>query len=259
MRSLDLFTGYGGITLALEPWCKPIAYVEIEEYAQRIIAERMADGSLPRAPILADVKNIQGKDGDCDIIAGGFPCQDISVAGDAAGLEGKRSGLFFEIARLTEEIQPSFVFLENVPAIRTRGLFYVAEEFSRLGYDCRWTNVSASAVGAPHQRNRWFMLAHSDRQRIRDKPGRSSGKKGQGKNEPVHYGSQKPMADFMRESWWKAEPRLGRVVDGTPFRVDRIKAIGNGVVPMQARLAFRKLLGQQFIKGGEKCGGTNDN
>jgi len=161
MRSLDLFTGYGGLTLALEPWCQPIAYVEIEEYAQKIIASRMADGSLPPAPILADVKNVQGRPGDCDIIVGGFPCQDISVAGNGKGLEGERSGLFFEVCRLVEEIHPSFVFLENVPAIRTRGLQEVIDSLTALRYDCRWTCVSAAEVGAPHLRKRWFLLAHT--------------------------------------------------------------------------------------------------
>ena len=230
LRSLDLFSGYGGLTLALEEWCKPVAYVEIEEYAQRIIAERMADGSLPRAPIFADVKNIEGKPDDCDIIVGGFPCQDISAAGNGAGLEGKRSGLFYEIIRLTKEIQPSFIFLENVPAIRSRGLYNVAEEFSAMGYDCRWTVVSADFVGAPHQRKRFFILAHAKCNKGRKQCRRSSRQ------------SRESKADNMDSAWWSAEPNVGRVDNGTPFRMDRIKALGNGVVPAQARLAFRLLM-----------------
>lgn len=161
MKALDLFTGYGGITMALKGYTEPIAYVEIEEYAQRIIAERMADGSIPRAPLFADVKNIQGSLGLCDIIYGGFPCQDISVAGNGKGLAGERSGLFFEVIRLTKEIRPSFVFLENVPAIRTKGLEQVIKAFTEVGYDCRWTCLSAASVGAPHKRERWFLLAYS--------------------------------------------------------------------------------------------------
>ncbi len=162
MRALSLFSGYGGIDLALKQYItQTIAYVEIEEYAQKIIAYRMAEGSLQRAPILADVKNIRGKPGICDIIYGGFPCQDISVAGNGKGLEGERSGLFYEIIRLTKEIRPSFVFLENVPAIRTRGLEQVIKEFTEMGYDCRWTMLSAASVGANHKRERWFLLAHA--------------------------------------------------------------------------------------------------
>ena len=263
LRSLDLFTGYGGITLALEDYCKPIAYVEIEEYAQRIIAERMADGSLPRAPILADVKNIEGKPDDCDIIIGGSPCQDISVAGNGKGLAGERSGLFYEITRLTKEIQPKFLFLENVPAIRTRGLQEVIKEFSEMGYDCRWTIVSAASVGAPHVRQRWFLLAKSRAAGLEgpmDRAERSGEKKPM---PPCSYeilanpkcnkgGAQsrrwsgkggKKAPDYLDSSWWVSEPNVDRVVDGIAFRVDRVKALGNGVVPLQAKKAFEYLMG----------------
>lgn len=162
MKYLSLFTGYGGLDLALQHIGDQIAYVEIEEYAQKIIAYRMADGSLKRAPILADVKNVRGAVGICDLIVGGFPCQDISVAGNRKGLEGERSGLFYEIIRLTKEIRPAFVLLENVEGIRTKGLREVVRAFTDLGYDIRWTRVSAKEVGANHRRNRWFGLAHSD-------------------------------------------------------------------------------------------------
>ena len=95
MRSLDLFTGIGGLTLALKEYCDPIAYVEKDEYAQKVIAYKMAQGLLPRAPLLAEVKNVQGSPGNCDIIVAGFPCQDTSVAGYQKGISGLRSGLFF--------------------------------------------------------------------------------------------------------------------------------------------------------------------
>lgn len=273
LRSLDLFSGYGGIALALREWCDPIAYVEIEEYAQRVIAERMADGSLPRAAILGDVKNIEGEVGDCDIITGGFPCQDISAAGLGKGLEGERSSLFFEIARLAEEIQPRFIFLENVPAIRTRGLFAIATTLSEMGYDLRWTSVSAEYVGAPHKRERWFLLAHSNREPIgiqsrrlsrsqrsdatiseldgekgivanserlrcelrREPEGRSQGEITE--STPTHKSCLIPDSRT-----WEVEPELGRVADGIAYRVDRIRALGNGVVPEQARVAFKRLM-----------------
>lgn len=267
MRSLDLFTGYGGLTLALHEWCEPIAYVEIEEYAQRIIAERMADGSLPRAPILADVQNVQGEVRCCDIIVGGFPCQDLSVAGNREGLGGKRSGLFFEIARLTKEIQPSFIFLENVPAIRTRGLWAVAKEFTSLGYDCRWTSVSAGYVGAPHKRERWFLLAHAKshngrtRQIAWDKLKNKTKSRDNGEEEPMAYAGSKRLegwqgpesawetlrqcGNFSAQDWFQGipKPAICRGANGRAFRVDRIKALGNGVVPEQARRAFRYLMG----------------
>lgn len=270
MRALDLFTGYGGITLALKDYVRPIAYVEIEEYAQKIIASRMADGSLPRAPILADVKNIEGKIGDCDIIYGGFPCQDISVAGNGKGLAGERSGLFFEIIRLTKEIRPTFVFLENVPAIRTRGLEQVIKEFTQIGYDCRWTCISAASVGAPHKRERWFLLANTNSSR--QVQNSSQSEKRNGYFEPTWSSenvanskrdksgeqcgwserkSREDSSNYMDSSWWSSEPDLGRVAHGTSFGVDRIKALGNGVVPLQVKTAFELLMGLNYKKSME--------
>ena len=290
MKALSLFTGYGGIDLALQDYITEVAaYVEIEEYAQRIIAERMADGSLPRAPILADVKNVEGKTGDCDIIYGGFPCQDISVAGLGKGLAGERSGLFYEIVRLTKEIRPTFVFLENVPAIRTRGLEQVIKAFAEIGYDCRWTMLSAASVGANHKRERWFLLANTNCDINRSKvigheisdnfPDSHSSKLWQeqdsiqrckGKIELKFNGVKEYVADSSSErlerqrkkpsgikqklnyasdsSWWKAEPDVGRVVNGTSFRMDRIKALGNGVVPLQVKTAFEILIGITQVK-----------
>ncbi|MFN3453458.1 MAG: DNA cytosine methyltransferase [Pseudobdellovibrio sp.] len=298
MKALSLFTGYGGIDLALQDYItEVIAYVEIEEYAQKIIAYRMADGGLKSAPILADVKNVKGKIGDCDIIYGGFPCQDISVAGNGKGLDGERSGLFFEIIRLTKEIRPSFVFLENVPAIRTRGLEQVVKAFTQVGYDCRWTMLSASSVGAPHKRERWFLLAHINskgmerhRFKFREKKkitkfsysmenraftnsnSQSLWKKQiekcklyesiqrstnveNGFNPNINSQSkrirQSKKWDQDIESLWIMESDnwddnarfFLRMGDGDSFRMDRIKALGNGVVPLQVRTAFEILMG----------------
>ena len=298
MRALSLFTGYGGIDLALQDYISEvIAYVEIEEYAQKIIAYRMADGSLKRAPILADVKNIEGKPGCCDIIYGGFPCQDISVAGNGKGLEGERSGLFYEIIRLTKEIRPSFVFLENVPAIRTRGLEQVIKAFTEIGYDCRWTCLSASSVGAPHKRERWFFLAYSSSERL-ERFGITFGEKEkvtklgesmetrdvtysdssklrtkqiaeQGIKESIQHtislenGNDSDINSKSKrlrqpERWDKDIESLWtmasdnwddnasfflRMGDGDSFRLHRIKALGNGVVPLQVKTAFEKLMG----------------
>ncbi len=122
LNGLDLFSGIGGISLALSPWVTPVAYCEIERYAQAVLLSRMADGTLACAPIWDDVKTL-GRDDiklQIDIITGGFPCQDISVAGAGASLDGERSGLYWEIYRLVGELKPRFVFLENVPAITTR-------------------------------------------------------------------------------------------------------------------------------------------
>ena len=268
MRALSLFTGYGGIDLALQDYISEvIAYVEIEEYPQKIIAYRMADGSLKRAPILADVKNVEGQIGDCDIIYGGFPCQDISVAGNGKGLEGERSGLFYEVIRLTKEIRPSFVFLENVPAIRTRGLEQVIKEFTKVGYDCRWTCLSASSVGAPHKRERWFLLAQSggkalERFGLPFREKKKVTKLGESMEiraiansncQPKKLRQSKKRNKNIKSLWTMASDNWDdnasfflRMGDGDSYRTHRIKALGNGVVPLQVKTAFEKLIGLEI-------------
>lgn len=336
MNGLSLFSGYGGIDLALSEWVRPIMYCDIEPYAQGIILSRMDDGSLPFAPIWNDVTTMDGTKfrGLVDFVYGGFPCQDISVAGNGAGLEGKRSGLFYEIARLANEIKPTFLLLENVPAIRTRGALEVQERLASLGYDTRWITISAAEVGANHKRERFFCLvAHTERINLRDESWWSIGTDWEGKAKPRNNGKKRPLAyaDSLREQpeqknwehtlsrandggkdesladangeglertvrarekcekptgrskevahpnlsglsgeafagpeednerigqdhgrsmpspfdscWWSTEPNVGRVANGVAFRMDRIKALGNGVVPLQVKTAFEILMG----------------
>jgi DNA (cytosine-5)-methyltransferase 1 len=198
MNGLDLFSGIGGLSLALEPWVRPIAYCENDRYAQAVLLSRMRSGELATAPIWDDVSTLQGDvlGRWIDIIYGGFPCQDISVAGRGAGLEGERSGLFLHVARLAKEIEPTFIFLENVPAIRTRGLGVVIEHLAGLGFDCRWTTVSAAEVGAPHLRKRWFMLAaHAERVKLWQQPRGSGGESREGRAFPGHDGAHGTLAD----------------------------------------------------------------
>jgi len=132
LNGLDLFSGIGGITLALDGYVRPLVYCESDRYCQAVLLSNQQQGLLPCAPVWDDVQTLQGDYfPDVDIIYAGFPCQDISVAGNGIGMErGRRSGLFFEIARLVRETNPKFVFLENVPAIRTRGLNAVAQAFT---------------------------------------------------------------------------------------------------------------------------------
>lgn len=274
MNGLDLFSGIAGISVALEPWVRTVAYCEQDRYAQSVLLSRMASNDIERAPIWDDVTSLRASMlPEIDIIFGGFPCQDISVAGNGAGLAGKRSGLFFEIIRLTKETSPSFVFLENVPAIRTRGLREVVRAFTEIGYDCRWTCLSASSIGAPHKRERWFLLAHA-KGANGDNESRATRTSESWKTEhrfPEHLcndvsdangrGQQmwRPRGDenkigkrtfdvdglsaCFNELHWASEPNVGRVVNGLPMRVDRIKCLGNSVVPAQVREAFMKLSG----------------
>jgi DNA (cytosine-5)-methyltransferase 1 len=288
INGLSLFSGIGGIDLALSPWVRPVAYCENERYAQGVLLSRMRSGQLPTAPIWDDVRTLRGESlGNwVDIIYGGFPCQDLSVAGNGAGLAGERSGLVFEVFRLARECRPRFIFLENVPALAVRGLDRVLLELDALGYDARWTIVSAAEVGAPHLRERIWILAHAKRERLRDESDGVTER--EGATESRDDGEEKPVADsergdlgmlqsreqsglfeWDRESkgtrgeqtsssirlceirraareraeWWSTEPDVGRVVDGVPRRVDRVKCLGNAVVPQAAREAFVRLSG----------------
>lgn len=231
LNALDLFSGIGGNSLALREWVNTVAYCEADRHAQAVLLSRMSDGQLKPAPICKDVQQLDGNElrGHIDLIIAGFPCQDISSLGKGAGLEGKRSGLFFEVLRLAKEIQPTFLFLENVPRIRTRGLSTVVRELTAAGYDCRWTMLSAASVGAPHKRGRWFCGAFNthcaNAAAKRSIPSRST-------IEPS--GTCK---------WWETEPSVDRVADGVHNRLDRIKRLGNAVVPQQAREAFKMLMG----------------
>ena len=266
INGLDLFSGIGGISFALREWVRPIAYCENDRYAQAVLLSRMHNGELHIAPIWDDVRSLRAKDiAPIDIIYGGFPCQDISVAGTGAGLEGERSGLFFHIVRLVSELRPRFVFLENVPAITVRGLDRVLLEFTALGYDCRWTIVSAAEMGAPHFRERWFLLAHANGFRLRQEHWTQNGWDAERKRSLQSdnssetrnalgdsYGSRQSQQSWSEcelwrrigdPSWWKTEPDVGRVADGVPFRVDCLRGLGNAVVPVQAKEGFKRLMG----------------
>jgi len=162
LKGIDLFSGVGGITLALQDFIEPLCYCEIDPYCQSVLLSRMSEGNLPQAPIWDDIRTLNTNFfPKVDIIYGGFPCTDISVAGRQVGLEGKQSSLFFEIPRLLGQTQASLVFLENVPNIRTKGAERVCKELSERGYDCRWINLSARDVGARHKRERWFLLGYA--------------------------------------------------------------------------------------------------
>jgi DNA (cytosine-5)-methyltransferase 1 len=263
LNGLDLFSGIGGISYALRDYVKPLAYCENERYCQGVLLSRMQSGDIRTAPIWDDVRTLkQELLPPIDIIYGGFPCQDISIAGRGKGLDGSRSGLVFEFVRLILECRPKFVFMENVPAITYRGLDRVLLELAALGFDARWTIVSAREMEAPHLRERWFLLAYSN-----SKSGRiQSDKLTECQNPPQFRddGSQKSMADpqntrceqllerfgrkeeksfFGLSSGWKIESNICRVADGIPKRVDRIKSLGNAVVPIQAKEAFERLMG----------------
>ncbi len=249
LNTFHLFAGAGGGILAdLLLGHNPIGACEIEQYPRDVLLARQRDGILPNFPIWDDVCTLDGKPwrGTVDVLAGGFPCQDISAAGKGAGISGERSGLWKEYARLIEEIQPRFVFAENSPLLRTRGLGVVLKDLASLGYNARWGVIGARSVGAPHKRDRMWVLAYPRRQHGQK---RNTAKLDSSEEERSHGSIHDQSIDKgLVDSFWHndpaespIEPLVGRVADGVANRVHRLKAIGNGQVPQCAAVAFNVL------------------
>ena len=156
---LDLFSGIGGFALAAR-WAglQTIQFVELDPYCQKVLRKHWPD-----VPIHDDVKTLDGNQfKDIFLITGGFPCQDISIAGKGAGIDGERSGLWTELHRIIGEVRPRFALVENVPALTFRGGTRVIGDLAEIGYDCEWQIVGADDVGAPHRRKRIWIVAYSN-------------------------------------------------------------------------------------------------
>jgi len=333
MNELALFAGAGGGILGgkLLGW-RTVCAVEWEPYPASVLCARQNDGFLPPFPIWDDVQTFDGKPwrGIVDVISGGFPCQDISAAGKGAGIDGERSGMWRHMARLVGEVRPKFVFVENSPMLVARGLERVLGDLSEIGYDTKWIVMGAANVGAPHQRDRIWILGsdtrfkrcdirsgdreerhflhnidraatknQSERERwvggssqigsdVADtinqglwscsrgdgreldnqNRGRSDNQGGSradvesaqigespdlekeilnakhtGLERYRNYTRKQEISQLGDSSWWSSEPNVGRVAHGVAARVDRLKAIGNGQVPLCAAEAFRLLAG----------------
>lgn len=161
---LALFAGAGGLELGIEraiPSARLVCCVEREAYGCATLAARMGAGDLDAAPIWSDVGTFDGKPwrGVVDLVSGGFPCQDVSVAGRGAGLDGERSGLWFEMERIIGDVRPRYVVVENVAVLTIRGLDRVCAGLAALGFNAEWSTFRASDVGAPHRRERVFVFA----------------------------------------------------------------------------------------------------
>jgi len=165
MKVLDLFSGIGGFSLGLEcaGW-ETVAFCEIEPSCHKVLSKYWSD-----VPIFKDVTKLSAADitSSVDVICGGFPCQDISVAGKKAGIGGLRSGLWKEYLRLINEIRPKYAIIENVANLRSHGLITVLQDLWQIGYNAEWHCISASALGAPHQRDRIWIIAYPDSQRCK--------------------------------------------------------------------------------------------
>lgn len=366
MRHLDLFSGIGGFSLGLErAGFETVAFCEIDEYARKVLAKHW-----PGVPIYGDVRNVTAETitdtkgdgcgqrrargivvngqngsseettisaGPIDIITGGFPCQDISHAGKQAGIEGERSGLWGELARIIGEVRPRYAIVENVPALLSgdRGRWFgrVLGDLAEIGYDCEWHCIPASHIGASHRRDRVWIIAYSSSERLYRKENKqimererinkflsvksrntndvadtendgirrreqfTQGGKGQGNvanpdgqrgdRSSVEQGqdgreiatgnsdvsdaegylrgtprNERPETSDGRganantdskpkiriaKSWrecnqWTTEPNVGRVAHGVPSRVDRLRCLGNAIVPQIAEIIGRAIL-----------------
>ena len=185
MNELALFAGAGGGILGgkLLGW-RTVCAVEWEPYPASVLCARQNEKILAPFPIWDDVRTFDGKPwrGIVDVVSGGFPCQDISAAGHGAGISGSRSGLWSEMARIIGEVRPRYAFVENSPMLTSRGLGTVLGDLAALGFDARWGVISAADVGAPHLRERIWIVGHAnvhgipasnDKQVIQRKPNRT--------------------------------------------------------------------------------------
>jgi len=257
LRELALFAGAGGGILGgkLLGW-RTVCAVENEPYARDVLMARQNDGCLEAFPIWDDVCTFDGRPwrGRVDVVSGGFPCQDISAAGKGEGIEGDRSGLWSEFARIIGEVQPRFVFVENSPMLASRGLGTVLGDLAAMGFDAEWGVLGAHHSGAPHKRDRiWIVgvsnandgVKHSQLGRKRqpaaeDRLADADRAQREGMQRAERIESEH--ADACRPSWWKSEPDVGRVAHGVAARMDRLRCIGNGQVPAVAALAWHTLI-----------------
>jgi len=313
IRVLDLFSGIGGFSLGLErAGMQTVAFCEIEPFPRAVLRKHWPD-----VPCYDDIRTLTAQrlaeDGiTADVICGGFPCQDISVAGKGAGLAGERSGLWREYARLIGEIRPSYVIVENVAALLGRGLSTVLGDLSEIGYDAEWQVISAADVGAPHRRERVWIVAYplsggcgeeGFGRGLQEISGEWANQRGAVKKSSqmadsaqlqrngcgIHSGSDSQSGDEVSESgvsgaakdvadsasigqqgqrqfiqWsstapfrkgktnilesisldgeWCPEPNVGRVAYGVPARVDRLKGLGNAVVPQIPEIIGRAII-----------------
>jgi len=248
MNELALFAGAGGGILGghLLGW-RTVCAVEWEAYPASVLAARQNDGLLPPFPIWDDVQTFDGKPwrGIVDVVSGGFPCQDISVAGGGDGLDGERSGMWKEMARIIGEVRPQYTFIENSPMLTIRGLESVLADLAKMGFDAEWGVLGAADVGANHQRDRiWIVgknVANSKCLGWEKRPTQF----GKFTNKETSNQSNNCGQAFKRNKkseLWAVEPSVGRVADGVADRVDRLKAIGNGQVPLCAATAWTILM-----------------
>jgi DNA (cytosine-5)-methyltransferase 1 len=241
---ISFCSGYGGIERGLDLAGlehRVIAYVEIEAFAIANLVNKMEDGIIPPAPIYTDIKTFPSEifRGKVSILTGGYPCQPFSAAGKRLGEDDPRH-LWPHIRRHIESIRPARCFFENVEGHISLGLSSVISDLEEDGYRSAWGIFSAREVGAPHQRKRVYIMA--DTICSRSATGISGSKRpSQEGNAGITDNCSSEQSGREIGVLWPPEPGLGRVVDGCANRVDRIRLLGNGVVPQTAAKAYTTL------------------
>ena len=249
----SLFSGIGGMDIGFERAGFTIRWMcEIDPFCRRVLRKHW-----PEVPIYEDVRSLRGSSIEHPgVLTGGFPCTDISVAGAGAGLDGDDSRLWWEMARLCREVRPRYVVLENSPMLTTRGLPAILGFFSEVGYDAEWTVISAAALGAPHLRERLFVVAYPDRQRQQQPEGVFSEewrrardgcpsralRDADGTSANAYAETCSSRQTTGESSGWAAEPDVARVAHGVPLALDRRRGLGNAVVPQVAEYVARCIL-----------------
>jgi DNA (cytosine-5)-methyltransferase 1 len=237
LRVLDLFSGIGGFSLGLERTggFETVAFCEIEPFPRAVLAKHW-----PEVPCYEDVRTLTAErlaaDGiSVDVLCGGFPCQDLSLAGRLAGMDGTRSGLWSEVARLVGELRPRYAILENVanllsgPSGRPGGWFArVLGDLAEIRYDAEWHCIPAGNLGTPHERDRVWAVAYPH----------GSQCEGRGLSGRIHQ----EYTNARRSSWWEDQPVIQRTANGVPSQSHRLKALGNAVVPQIPEMIGRAIL-----------------
>lgn len=227
----SLFSGIGGMDLGLERAGMTCRWqVENHPLCRKILSKHW-----PHVPKHGDISGINGRELQrVDVVAGGFPCQDLSYIGGLAGINGDSSGLWREFARLLGFLRPRWIFIENVPGLlANEPMRRVLGDISALGLDAEWESIPASFFGAPHVRDRVWIVAYPE------------GKSGLHKPQSLR---KAPRLLDDKSSWWganpwnEASPRVCRVDDGIPGRVARTERYGNAVVPQVAEWIGRRIM-----------------
>ena len=227
MKFGSLFSGVGGMDLGLERAGMECRWqVENDAYATRVLEKHWPD-----VPKYGDIREVDFERVErVDLVAGGFPCQDLSYAGKGLGLSGARSGLWSEFKRCIRVVRPRFVLVENVPGLLSRGMGAVLGDLASLGYDAEWESLPAAAFGAPHLRWRIFIVAHANRLGCHDSSERLASV-----SISSRYASSQIRARVDASY-------LDRVNDGIPARVHRLRGLGNAVVPQVAEWVGHRIM-----------------